>query len=315
MVYAPRMHARTTIDCDFSPRFTCAYLRVANDECAFIEAHTSHAVPKLLAALAAAGKRVEDVRYVVVTHAHLDHAGGAGALLSHLPNAILLAHPRAARHLIDPSKLVASATSVYGKERFAKLYGTIDPIPQERVRALEDGATFELGGATFTVHHTAGHAKHHFIVHDPRIHTVYTGDTFGLVYPQLQRGKRFALASTSPTDFDPIEARKSIDKVLSLEESAACLTHFDEVTDLDEVASQLRAWIARSEGWLHAAVASGESQVVNHARIVAALRASIESESKRLGLSLSESDWELLATDIDLNAQGIAFVADKMRAR
>ena len=128
------MHSRTTIDCDFAPRFTCAYLRVANDECAFIEAHTSLAVPKLLAALTAAGKHVQDVKYVVVTHAHLDHAGGAGTLLSHLPNATLLAHPRAARHLIDPAKLIASATSVYGAERFAKLYGSISPIPHS-VRA------------------------------------------------------------------------------------------------------------------------------------------------------------------------------------
>src|SRR5580704_15922229 len=207
------MHARYTIDCDILPKFTAAYLRVAGDECAFIETHTSHAQPKLLAELAAHGRRPEDVRWVVVTHAHLDHAAGAGALLARCPNATLLAHPRAARHLVDPRKLVASATAVYGAERFARLYGEIEPAPKERVRALEDGERFELGGAELQVFHTAGHAKHHFVVDDPVLRTVYTGDTFGLAYPALQRGGRFALATTSPTDFDPAEARKSIDLV------------------------------------------------------------------------------------------------------
>ncbi|HEY2510095.1 MAG TPA: MBL fold metallo-hydrolase, partial [Polyangiaceae bacterium] len=181
-------HVRFTIDCDLIPRFTAAYLRVAGDECAFVEAHTPHALPKLLGALEAQGRRPEEVRWIVVTHAHLDHASGASALLAQCPNAVLLAHPRAARHLIDPQKLVASATQVYGEARFAELYGRIDPIPADRVRALEDGARFPLGDATLTVHHTAGHAKHHFVVHDPALKTVYTGDTFGLVYPALQRG-------------------------------------------------------------------------------------------------------------------------------
>src|SRR5687768_9212811 len=126
-------HARFTIDCDVLPKFTAAYLRIAGDEAAFIETHTGHAVPRLMRALDARGMRSEQVRWVVVTHAHLDHAAGASAVLARCPNATLLAHPRAARHLIDPSKLVASATSVYGAARFAELYGTIDPIPKERV--------------------------------------------------------------------------------------------------------------------------------------------------------------------------------------
>src|SRR4051812_12512714 len=189
------MRGRITIDCDVLPRFTAAYLRVDGAECAFIETHTAHALPRLLAALASAGRAPGDVRWIVVTHAHLDHAAGAGTLLARCPNATLLAHPRAARHLVDPARLVASATSVYGAARFAELYGRIDPIPEARVRALDDGATFELGTSTLRVHHTAGHAKHHLVVDDPALRTVYTGDTFGLVYPALQRGVRFALAS------------------------------------------------------------------------------------------------------------------------
>jgi glyoxylase-like metal-dependent hydrolase (beta-lactamase superfamily II) len=298
-------HQRITIDCDVLPRFTAAYLRIAGDECAFIETHTGHAVPRLLAALAREGKRPEQVRYVIVTHAHLDHAAGASLLLSHCPNATLLAHPRAARHLIDPSRLVASATSVYGAQRFGELYGTIDPIPAERVRALEDAETFALGDATLRVHHTQGHAKHHFIVHDPATHTVYTGDTFGLVYPDLQRAGRFAIATTSPTDFDPAEARKSIDKVLSLDEPTACLTHFDEIRDPAEVGAQVRAWIDRSEALLQQVAAGDPTPVADK------LRAAIAEVAEQRGLKMTDADWKLLATDIDLNAQGIEFAAKK----
>lgn len=298
-------HARFTVDCDVLPQFTAAYLRVAGDEAAFIEAHTVHAVPRLMRALEERRLRPEQVRWVVVTHAHLDHAAGASALIARCPNATLLAHPRAARHLVDPSKLVASATSVYGAARFAELYGTIDPIPADRVRPLEDQETFPLGDATLRVHHTAGHAKHHLVVDDPATDSVFTGDTFGLVYPALQRGARFAIATTSPTDFDPAEARKSIDKVLSLGRGAACLTHFDEIRDLDEVAAQLRAWIDRSEALVER-VAAGEE-----VDVAAELRRAIAADAGARGLALSDADWKLLATDIELNAQGIVFTAKR----
>src|SRR5215204_1730796 len=95
-------HSRITIDADIIPLFTACYLRIAGDECAFIEAHTVHALPRLLRALAANGKRPEDVRFIVVTHAHLDHAAGAGSLLAACPNATLVAHPRTAKHLVEP---------------------------------------------------------------------------------------------------------------------------------------------------------------------------------------------------------------------
>src|SRR5580658_8703108 len=143
-------HACFTLDADpANPEFVAAYLRVTpSGECAFIETNTAHSLPILLGALDAHGLSRDAVRYVIVTHAHLDHAGGAGAVMAACPKAILLAHPRAARHLTDPAKLIASATSVYGAERFAKLYGVISPIPAARVRALEDGESVPLGDAT-----------------------------------------------------------------------------------------------------------------------------------------------------------------------
>ncbi|MBL9028058.1 MAG: MBL fold metallo-hydrolase [Myxococcales bacterium] len=300
-------HARFTIDCDVLPRFTAAYLRVAGEECAFIEAHTAHAVPKLLAELAARGMAPEQVRFIVVTHAHLDHAAGAGELLALCPNATLLAHPRAAQNLIDPSKLEASAKRVYGEARFAELYGRIVPAPAERVRALEDGATFELGGATLAVHHTAGHAKHHFVVHDPALSTVYTGDAFGLVYPALQHAGRFAIASTSPIDFDAVEARRSLDIILGLGAEHACLTHFGAFDDLPVIGAQVRAWVDRSEAWMAECLASTDPLEVQTARVASQIRAVLAE------LPLRKEDLELLALDIDLNAQGIAVAAERKR--
>ncbi len=302
-------HARHTVDCDLLPAFTAAYLRVAGDECAFIEAHTSHAVPRLLAALEAQGLAREAVRHVVVTHAHLDHAAGAGELLLACPNATLLAHPRAAKHLIDPSKLVASATAVYGEERFKKLYGVIKPIPSERVRALEDSDSFELGDAKLSVFHTKGHANHHFIVDDPAVDSVYTGDTFGLVYPALQKNGRFALPSTSPTNFDGPEAHKGIDKVLSLGRRFACLTHFGAFEDVAEIGRQLHAWISRAEEWVADVAATTETDAEGTARLTTSWRAAIESDAKARNLGFDAKASELLKLDIELNAQGLAFVA------
>jgi glyoxylase-like metal-dependent hydrolase (beta-lactamase superfamily II) len=307
------MHARVTIDSDVRPRFTATYLRLAGDECAFVEAHTSHATPRMLEALRASGRRPEDVRYVVVTHAHLDHAAGASALLRACPNATLLAHPRTAKNLIDPAKLVKSATAVYGEARFAELYGTIEPIPAERVRALEDQDTFEVGGATFRVLHTFGHAYHHFAVHDVEMETVFTGDTFGLVYPDLQARGRFALPSTSPTGFDAVEAHKSIDRVLATGARTACLTHYDGYADVDVIAGQLRAWVDRAEAWVAEAARGDESVDAITKRLTVAWRDAIEQESTRRGLGFDAAAFDLLALDIELNAQGLAFVAEARR--
>ncbi|MDB4946842.1 MAG: Beta-lactamase related protein [Labilithrix sp.] len=306
-------HERFTIDCDVLPEVTACYLRIAGDEVAFIEAHTAHALPRLLAALEAHGKRPEDVKYLVVTHAHLDHAAGASAVLGACKNARLIAHPRAAKNLIEPSKLIAGATHVYGKDRFDTLYGRIDPIPAERVVALPDGGTFELGGATFTALHTAGHAWHHFAVDDPALSTVYTGDTFGLVYPALQAGGRFALLTTSPTGFHAAEAHKSIDRIVALRREAACLTHYGEVRDLEEIARQLRSWVDLSETWVNEAAASGEPDAALEARIDTQIRAAIAEKAPASNLRLDDAAWKAMAMDIELNAQGLAYAAQEKR--
>jgi glyoxylase-like metal-dependent hydrolase (beta-lactamase superfamily II) len=301
--------ALVTIDCDYLyPRFAAAYLRVAGDEAAFVETNTAHAAPKMLAALADRGMRPEQVRWVIVTHVHLDHAGGAGAIMRACPNATLLAHPRAVRHLTDPSKLVASATKVYGEDRFRALYGTIEPVPAERVRALDDGAEVEIDGQTLRFLHTRGHANHHFVVHDTALDAVFTGDAFGLYYPALQRPGPFAFPSTSPTDFDAAEARKAIDRIAALGVKAALLTHYGEVRQIEIVAAQLKDWIDLSEAALVEAAASDLAGEAMEKSIAAKLWAAFEQR-----LALTAEDREMLRLDVELNAQGLAWAATKRR--
>ena len=295
-----------TIDCDYlEPEFAAAFLRISGAEAAFIEANTTFAVPKLLQALAAEGRSPTDVRWIVITHVHLDHAGGAGALAAACPNATVLCHPAAGRHLRDPSKLIASARDVYGPEKFAALYGDISPIPADRVRELADGESVEFGGSSLRVHHTRGHAKHHFVVDDEAADVVFTGDTFGLAYPLLQRAGTFAFPSTSPAGFEAEEARKSIDLVLGLGRKTACLTHYGAFQDLEGIAAQLRPWIDLSERLLEVARQKGPSSL---AEIRETLRERMQECAAARGLQLGERDWTALALDLDLNAQGLVAV-------
>src|SRR5512138_3241421 len=148
------------------PRLAAAYLVRGRDSAAVVETGAASAVPRILAALAAQGLSPADVSHVVVTHVHLDHAGGAGALLRELPRARLVVHPRGARHLVDPSKLVAGTIEVYGEARFRALYGELVPVPAERVVEAPDGFTVELGGRRLRILDAPGHAKHHFVVWD-----------------------------------------------------------------------------------------------------------------------------------------------------
>ncbi|MDP1823311.1 MAG: MBL fold metallo-hydrolase [Archangium sp.] len=308
------MGALVTIDCEYvMPQLAASYLREEGGEVAFIEANTTHALPRLLAALERQGLAAEAVKYVIVTHVHLDHAGGASALMRACPNATLLAHPRAARHLIDPTRLVASARHVYGEEAFERLYGTIEAIDAARVRALEDGERVTLGGAPLHFLHTRGHANHHFVVHDEAKQVVYTGDAFGLVYPALQRGQRFAYPSTSPTDFDGAAAIASVKRVVELKPRAVALTHFGMFEDVQPIADQLIRWLELSTRMAEQGAKSGDDVGTLEQRFKWQLDQEFELAASRSGLKLNEADRQLIRFDSELNGQGLAAAAVKQR--
>jgi len=304
-----------TIDCGYLGRegFAAAYLMREGDRAAFVETNTNRAVPKLLAALEAEGLAPEAVEYVIITHVHLDHAGGASALMEACPNATLLAHPRAAKHAISPRKLVESAQAVYGEATFRELYGDIRPIPEERVRTLDDEETLSFGERTLTFLHTRGHANHHFCILDSGSNGIFTGDSFGLVYPHVQHRGLFAIPSTSPTDFDAPEAKRSVDRIVATGAERAFLTHFGEHRELSAIAAQLHRQLdvygAMVEELFASDLEGGSLDEAARTRV----RALFEELLDEHGLQDDRAAQELLETDADLNAQGIAFAVRKRR--
>ena len=305
----------TTIDTEYIglPQMTAAYLLVDGSEAAFIETNTAHAVPRLLAALAESELAPEDVRFVVITHVHLDHAGGASALMKACPHATLLAHPRAAVHAIDPTKLVSSARQVYGDQAFDEMYGTIEGIDKRRVRALGDNETFTLGNSTLSVLHTRGHANHHFCVLDPASEGIFTGDAFGLVYPAIQNGGRWALPSTSPTDFDAEAAKDSVQRIVGLGMRTAYLTHYGGFSDLAAIGEQLVEQLDAYGAIVDDAMASGiDSDALDEMckqRVAAIFDGYLSTPERKQAVQ----PGGLLTMDLDLNAQGVAFAVRKRR--
>lgn len=304
----------TTIDADYlgHENFTATYLLHQGDRAAFIETATTHAVPRMLEALRQQGMTAEQVDYVIITHVHLDHAGGAAALMKACPNATLLAHPKAARHAIDPTKLVASAKQVYGEEAFTQMYGEIEGIDESRVRIMGDEEVLEWNGRPLRFLHTRGHANHHFCVLDSQTASIFTGDAFGLVYPALQHRGLFALPSTSPTDFDPPAARATLQRIVNSGAKRAYLTHFGGVDDLPAVAAQLDEQLEGYASIVDVADTSAKDGADLEAHCAQQVNALFDALLAKHGLD-DETTRAILQTDMDLNGQGVAFAVKKRR--
>jgi glyoxylase-like metal-dependent hydrolase (beta-lactamase superfamily II) len=224
------------------PRLDASHLIVDGGRAAFVDTGVSFSVPQLLSALEAQTLEVDAVDYIVLTHVHLDHAGGAGRLAAALPRAQVLVHPRGVRHIVDPTLLVAAAKAVYGEARFLQDYGDVIGIPAERVRAALDGDRIKVGGRTFEFLHTPGHALHHVCIVDRDAQIVFTGDTFGVSYRELDTAAgEFIFPTTSPSQFDPEQLHASIDRILTFEPQVAYLTHFGPVQRIDTLAADLHA--------------------------------------------------------------------------
>ena len=287
------------------PRFDAAYLVVGGGRAAFLDTGTNFAVPRHLAALEALGLAREAVEYVIPTHAHLDHAGGAGALMRELPAATLIAHPRAAVHLIDPAALYKGALAVYGQGEMDRSYGTLVPVPESRVRTTHDGMDLMLGGVRW-LHFidTPGHARHHHCIWDAATRGWFTGDTFGLSYREFDLPGRGAwiLPTSTPVQFDPPRLRASIERLLSFEPRCMYLTHFGRIGDVPRLGAQLIELMERM-------VVLGRSlrdAADRHAALKRALAALYAEGLAAHGVPPTPATMDLLAIDIELNAQGMA---------
>lgn len=300
-----------TIDTEYADlkQVASAYLIEEEGHGIVVETNTTHAIPKILSVMDKQNVSPSNLDYIIVTHVHLDHAGGAWALLESCPNAVLLAHPKTAKHLIDPSLLIKSATAVYGKENFQKLYGDIKPIPKERVRVMEDGEFLDWKGHSFEFIYTKGHANHHFCIYDKKLNGVFTGDSFGISYPHLENGKSFIFPTTTPTDFDAKEAIHSIDLILGTGANVCYLTHFGEIQNLKQSAEDLKI------GLRHCQNAILELKQVPKENRLSFMEKQVELMIKNLAnrnlVTLTEKDWSLLRLDVNLNAQGLVFAFER----
>ena len=308
-------HGITTIDTGFGdrPQFCAAYLVVHDGRAAFIDCGSNDSVPRLLAALEAQGLARDAVDWLVLTHVHLDHAGGAGTLMRALPNASLVVHPRGAPHMIDPSKLIAGATVVYGEDQFARSYGTLLPVPRERVVEAADGHVVDLAGRALLCADTPGHARHHIAVWDAASRSWFSGDVFGLSYREFDTAQgAFVVPTTSPVQFDPDEMRASVRRMMGADPAAVYLTHYGRVEQVQRLGAdlleQVDAMVALARGL------GGE--VAPHARLVEALTALYVERARLHGVpDAGARVLELLTLDSELNAQGLEVWLERERSR
>ena len=303
-------HGITVIDTHFErPGFAASFLLRQGDRAAFVDAGNNAAVPHLLAGLEAAGLTPHDVAYVIVTHVHLDHAGGAGALMAQCPNASLVAHPRAARHMIDPSALYAGATAVYGEEYMQATYGDLVPVPQERVIVTSDEFVLDFDGRPLLFLDTPGHARHHHCIWDETSRGWFTGDTHGLSYPEFARPDgRYIVPTTTPVQFDPDAAHRSLDRLVAKNPRHLYLTHFGRVEYTPELTALLRRQLDAmvAIGQRHAALAGQQREDA----ISADLRALYTEQAATVGVDLTALGT-LMDLDITLNAQGLGVWLDR----
>ena len=294
----------TAVDTDYvRPFLDASHLIEQEGRAAFVDTGTNHSVPLLLDALAQQGLSVEDVDYVFLTHIHLDHAGGAGQLMQALPRARLVVHPRGARHMIDPAKLIAGSVAVYGQEVFDRLYGELVAIDEDRVVEAADDSEFDLAGRPLRLIHTEGHARHHYCIDDPTSRGVFTGDSFGISLREFDTAAgAFVFPTTTPVHFDPPEAHKSIDRILALKPERLFLTHYSEVTDVERLGAdmhrRLDAFVALAED------AKDKPERTRH--LEQAMLSYLVSELREHGIDDEDSSLrQALQMDLRLNVMGL----------
>ena len=304
MIYEQVSEGVIAVDTEFiRPRMDASHLIVDEGRAAFVDAGTSFSVPNLLHALAAQDLDVNDVEYLVLTHIHLDHAGGAGQLAAALPRARVVMHPRGAAHMIDPTILIAATKAVYGEARFTQEYGEIIPIPKESVDVAEDGETIQLGRRTLHLIHTPGHAMHHLCVVDRDRGEVFAGDTFGISYRELDSAAgEFIFPTTSPTQFDPEQLHASIDRILAFAPNSVYLTHYSRVGQPEKLGRDLHADIDAFVGMARSVAATPNRVEVLETLLFEYLSTRLDAQGVAASVAQRHA---VLDGDVGLNAAGL----------
>lgn len=304
-------HGITQLDAEYITSGVAAvYLLQQGQQIAIIETSTSLTVPAILAELEQRGLGADNVAYVIPTHVHLDHAGGAGELMQVCPNAQLVIHPYGARHMIDPSRLAQGTIAVYGEEKFKQFYGELKPVAEDRIFEAPDNFKLDFNGRTLKFLDTPGHARHHFCVVDQASHGIFSGDTFGVSYPQLATDQGpFIFPTTTPVQFDPEALKASIDRLMALQPESIYLTHFGRITPSPEVVTQLKEGIDAFTDIARSEKNSGEQRLT---RIAERMMDYLLVQLHKMGCNTpQERCREIMQNDVTLNSQGLEVWLEK----
>jgi glyoxylase-like metal-dependent hydrolase (beta-lactamase superfamily II) len=280
---------------------TSAYL-VTGPRPSLVETGSATVADEVREGLRSLGVGPDDLAHIVVTHIHLDHAGGAGTLAPHFPSATVWVHERGAPHLADPTRLTASAERIYGKDGLRRLFGPVEPVPEDRLRALTDMDSVDLGdGRSLTALHTPGHASHHVTLLDSETGGAFVGDALGVFLPDVQ----ILRPATPPPEFDLEQAIRSIERIRDVEPSRILFSHFGPVADVEHVTTLA---ITRLERWT-GVVEEALEETDDPARVTELLREGTAMETnpadadegRRAGVA---ERYELLSS-YEMNAMGI----------
>ncbi len=307
------------IDCHYVQKETAAVYLIWDEnsgqtEAALVETNTPGCLKYVLEEMAKNGITRDMIKYLFVTHIHLDHSGGAPRFLEEFPNATVVCHPMGVRYLKDPSRIIKGARAVYGDALFDSLYGEIPPIAPERILAAEDGQEFFIGKDKVIALFTPGHASHHIAIYHPATSGVFSGDVFGVSYPGMRAaGSPYLLATTSPTEFEPDLAIESMEKILATGATRIYLTHFGIWEDAAGGGAMLR------ENLEHIKTLISQAMNLENPEIYPFIREKIQEyfDGKIAGnkIPLTEEERGFLKLDLDLNAQGIAYYTQKRKKK
>jgi glyoxylase-like metal-dependent hydrolase (beta-lactamase superfamily II) len=276
---------------------------IAEKELTLIDTSASPSMPYIKEGLAELGYALDEVKYIIVTHIHLDHAGGAGLLLKDCPNAKVVVHPKGARHLADPSRLIAGARQVYG-DKFDQLFNPIVAIPEERLLVKTEGEQLEIGPlCKLEFWDAPGHANHHFGVYDPVTNGMFAGDTAGIRYEQLAKdGIDFFLPSTSPNQFDPYAMKQAIGRMHAQNLSTIYYGHYGMTEKPSMALSQVLEWLDIFMEEAAGAFGSGFSPD----QLARRLQHRIKEHLRGLGVPEDHEVYGIIGLDMEVSAMGMA---------
>jgi len=302
------------IDTEYArPLLDASHLIIDGGRAAFVDTGTNYSVPLLIDALEQRDLDVANVDFVFLTHIHLDHAGGAGLLMQALPSARCVVHPRGALHMADPARLIAGAEAVYGVEQTREMYGDIQPIDQDRLVVAGDEQWFDLNGRKMQALYTEGHALHHYCLNDPVSRGVFTGDSFGISYRELDTAAgAFIFPTSTPTHFDPDAAHVSVDRIMACRPKALYLTHYSRVRDVERLAKDMHAGI---DAYAKMALANKDADDPYEV-ILASMSEYLKTRARGHGFQGDDEALQsILEIDIVLNTKGLVSWLQRLRKK